>query len=110
MQDMGRIQRARQRRRAQRENEHLLDEETTLWQLKRENLQDGLEFRGQEFNALGKEVARGVTREARNLGKGILKEGTDLAVDILVSMATLGLAGQPTVIAKRNDRRRRRRR
>ena len=36
MQDMGRIHRARQRRRTQRENEHLLDEETSLWPVKRE--------------------------------------------------------------------------
>ena len=109
MQDMSRIQRARQLRRAQRENEHLLDEETSLWQAKRGNFQDGLKFSTQEFGALGKEVARGVAREGRNVGKGILKEGTDLAVDLLVSMATLGLAG-PTVTTKRNSRRRRRRR
>ena len=80
---MGRINQARQRRRAQRKNKHLFDEETSLWQVKRENFQDGLDFRAQEFSALGKEVARGVTREARNVGKGILKEGTDLAVDLL---------------------------
>ena len=62
MQDMGRIQRGRRRRRAQRENEHLLDEENT-WQERRENFQDDLEFRGQEFSALGKEVARGLPRK-----------------------------------------------
>ena len=73
-------------------------------------IQDGLEFRAQEFSALGREVARGVTREARSVGKGILKEGTDLAVDFLVSVVTLGLAEQPSVITGRNGRHRRQRR
>ena len=73
MQDMGRVHRARQSRRSQRENEHLLDEETSLWQVRRENFRDSLKFRSQEFSALGKGVGRGVSREAGKAGKGIPK-------------------------------------
>ena len=72
-----------------------------------ENFQDGLEFRTQEFSALGKEVGGGVTRDARKVGKGILKEGADLSLDFFVSIATLGLAEQPSIITRRNGIRRR---
>jgi hypothetical protein len=110
MHDMGRIHYARQRRRAQREQERLLDEDKSAWQEVWEDWHDGMEFRSQEFGALGKEVVRGVANEARKVGKGILKEGADLALDFLVSAATLGLAEQPSLITKRNSKRRRRRR
>jgi hypothetical protein len=108
MQDMGRIRRARRRRRAQQEKERLLDEEAPLLQEKWQDFQDGLEFRAQEFGALGREVARGVTRELGNLGKGVLKGGANLAVDFVASAVTLGLA-QPSSPFSRRSRQRRRR-
>jgi len=110
MKDMGDIHRARKRRRAQREEDHLLDEETAPWLGRLEKFQDGLEFRTKEFEALGTEIARGVAQGAGNIGIGILKEGTDLAIDLLVSMAILGLVEQPSVNTRRNGRRLRRRR
>ena len=109
MQDMGRIHRARQRRRAQRQNQHLLDEETSLCQVGWENFQDGLEFRTQEFSALGKEVGRGVTRETAGIAKDFLKVGTGLTIDLLAGIATLGLTEQPSSITSRHRKRRRRR-
>jgi hypothetical protein len=108
MHDMGRIHHARQRRKAPREHDRLLDEDKSVWQETWEDWHDGVEFRSQEFGALGTEVVRGVANEARKVGKGILKEGVDLALDFLVSAATLGLAEQPSVVTKRRSRWRRR--
>jgi hypothetical protein len=109
MQDMGRIQRDRQRRRTQREKERLLDEEAPLFPEKWQDLQDGLEFRSREFGALGKEVTRRVGREAGLVGKGILQEGVDLTVDFITCAATLGLVNPPSPIVGERHRRRRHR-
>lgn len=109
MHDMGRIHLDKRKRRSQREHERLLDEDKSVWQETWEDWHDGVEFRSQELGALGKEVVRGVANEARKVGKGILKEGADLALDLLVSAATLGLAEQPSIITRGNGRHRRRR-
>ena len=108
MQDMGRIQRARQRRRAQREKERLLDEEAPLFHERWQDVQDGLGFRAQEFGALGREVARGVGREMGNVGKGVLRESANLAVDFVTAAVTLGLAEPSPPFIGRQRRRRRR--
>ena len=109
MQDMGRIHRARKRNRARRANQHLREDETSLWQVKRETFQDGLGFRSQEFGALGKEVGRGVTRETVSMAKDVLKVGTFLTVDLLAGLGTLGLTEQPPGSSASSRKRRRRR-
>ena len=86
----------------------LLDEAAPLFHEKWQDVHDSLEFRAQEFGALGREVARGVGREFGNIGKGVLKESANLAVDFVTAAVTLGLAQPSSPYSKRNGRRRRR--
>ena len=64
----------------------------------------------QRYLVLGKEVAKGVGREAGGMGVDILKEGVNLTVDFLAGLATLGAAESvsPTVGKARRQRRHRR--
>ena len=63
MEDMGRIQQARQRRRAEREEEFLHGDEPP-WVRRWANPLEDLSFTAQEVGCLGKEVSRGVAVEA----------------------------------------------
>ena len=108
MQDMGRINRSNQSRRAQRQRERLTAEDTSAWQVGMENLADGFKFQTQGANALGKEIARGVTRESASLAKDFLKVGASLAIGTLAGVVTLGLTEQPIKTSSRGRGRRRR--
>ena len=59
MEDMGRIQQARQRRRAEREEEFLHGDEPP-WVRRWANPLEDLSFTPQEVGCLGKEVSRGL--------------------------------------------------
>lgn len=108
MQEMGRIRRARQRRRARRGKDRLLYEDKSPWQESWEDFTDSFRFQTQQFSALGKEVARGVTRESGTIARDILKAGTGLTLDVLAGVATLGLTEQPMSKGSRSRRRPRR--
>ena len=107
MEDMGRVRQARQHRREWREHERLLDEDKPAAQETWEDLNDGWEFRSQELGALGTEVTRGVSREAGYIAKGIFREGVDLTVDLLTSLATFGFVEPPSPFNGKYRRRRR---
>lgn len=106
-QDMERIQRTRQRRRAQREQERLLDENTPIWEEKWEDLKDDWEFSTWELKALGREAAKTIAREVGSLAKVALIEGVEFAGDLTVAMMTLGMVDPPFQTEK--DRRLRQR-
>jgi len=97
LQDMARIHRARKRRRAQNNGDKL------------KTLKDSVMFKQQEFSALGRDVGKGVVREAGSITKdGAIEgmnEGMNLATDMLVGIVTFGMVDPPSRSTKVRRRR-----
>ena len=103
LQEMSSINRDRKERKEMRNSQRINGSLEPL-----SGITDELAFQTREFNALGKDMGRGLVRESAALGKGILREGTILAVDSLAAFLTVGTAPSKAPV-RRGARRRRRR-
>ena len=104
LKEMSAISRSSKQRKAKRLEQKMYDQEEPWAEFR-----DSVEFRTREFNALGKDIGRGLVRETAGLGEAVLREGVFLATDFMTTLLTLGTA-MPSASVRGGGRRRRRRR